>query len=40
MLSRGAIMLHDNAPPHTAAARHDIATFGWEQFDHLPAAQT
>jgi histone-lysine N-methyltransferase SETMAR len=35
MLSRGAVMLHDNALPHTAAATQDlIATFGWEQFDH------
>jgi histone-lysine N-methyltransferase SETMAR len=29
MLSRGVVMLHDNACPHTA-------TFGWEQFDHPP----
>jgi hypothetical protein len=31
MLSRGVVMLHDNARPHTAAA-----TFGWEQFVHPP----
>jgi hypothetical protein len=37
MLSRGVVMLHDNACPHTAAAtQHLIATFGWEQFDHPP----
>jgi hypothetical protein len=30
-------MLNDNARPHTAAASQDLnATFGWEQFDHLP----
>jgi hypothetical protein len=30
-------MLHGNACLHTAAATQDlIATFGWEQFDHLP----
>jgi hypothetical protein len=41
MLSRGVVMLHDNARPHTAAATQDlIATFGWEQFDHPPTAQT
>jgi hypothetical protein len=35
MFSRGFVMLHDNARPHTAAATQDlIATFGWEQFDH------
>jgi hypothetical protein len=35
MLSRGVVMLHDNARPHTAVATQDlIATFGWEQFDH------
>jgi histone-lysine N-methyltransferase SETMAR len=37
MLSRGVVMLHGNARPHTAAAMQDlIATFGREQFDHLP----
>jgi histone-lysine N-methyltransferase SETMAR len=37
MLSRGTVMLHDNACPHTAAATLDlIATFGWEQFHHPP----
>jgi hypothetical protein len=31
MLSRGVVMLHDNARPHIAAATQDlIATFGWE----------
>jgi hypothetical protein len=30
-------MLHDNACPHTAAAKQiHMATFGWEQFDHSP----
>jgi hypothetical protein len=37
MLSRGVVMLHDNARPHTAAVTQDlIVTFGWEQFDHPP----
>jgi hypothetical protein len=37
MLSRGVLMLHDNACPHTAATMQDlIVTFGWEQFDHPP----
>jgi hypothetical protein len=37
MLSRGVVMLHDNASPHTVAAMQDlIATVGWEQFDHAP----
>jgi histone-lysine N-methyltransferase SETMAR len=37
MLGRGAVMLHDIAHPHTAAATQDlIATFGCEQFDHPP----
>jgi hypothetical protein len=37
MLSRGGVMLHDNARPHTAAATQDlITTFGWEQFNHPP----
>jgi histone-lysine N-methyltransferase SETMAR len=30
-------MIHDNARPHTAAAKqYLIATFGSEQFDHPP----
>ena len=37
MLSRGVVMIHDNARPRTAAATHNlITTFGWEQFDHPP----
>jgi hypothetical protein len=37
MLSQGAMMLHDNGHPYTAATmQHLIATFGWEQFDHSP----
>jgi histone-lysine N-methyltransferase SETMAR len=36
-LSRVAVMLHDNARPHTAATtQYLIAAFGWEQFDHPP----
>jgi hypothetical protein len=32
------VILHDNACPHTAAAKQDlIATFGWEQLDHPPS---
>jgi hypothetical protein len=39
MLSRGVVMLHDNARSHTAAATQDlIATFCWEQFDHPPSS--
>jgi len=37
ILSRGVVMIHDNARPHTAVATQNlIPTFGWEQFDHLP----
>jgi hypothetical protein len=37
MLSRGIVMLHGNARPHTTAATQDlIAKFGWEKFDHSP----
>jgi hypothetical protein len=37
MFSRGVLMLHDNACPHTATATQDlITTFGWKQFDHPP----
>ena len=36
-VSRGVVMIHDNARPHTAAATQNlITTFGWEQFDHPP----
>jgi hypothetical protein len=37
MLSRGVVMIHDNARPHTAAATQNIiTTFAWEQSDHPP----
>jgi hypothetical protein len=37
MLSRGNVMIHDNARPRTASATQNlITTFGWEQFDHPP----
>jgi hypothetical protein len=37
MLSRGVVMLRENARPHTAAATQVLtATFGGEQFDHPP----
>jgi histone-lysine N-methyltransferase SETMAR len=37
VLSRGILMLRNNARPHSAAAAQDfIAAFGWEQFDHAP----
>ena len=37
MLSRGVVLTHDNACPHTAATTQNlITTFGWEQFDHPP----
>jgi hypothetical protein len=33
MLSKGVVMLHDNARSYTAAAMQDlIVTFGWEKF--------
>ena len=35
LLSRGVVMIHENACPHTAAATQNLfTTFGWEQFDH------
>jgi hypothetical protein len=41
MLSQGVVMIHEKAHPHTAAAMQNlITTFGWEQFDHPPTAQT
>jgi len=41
MLRRGVLMIHDNIRPYTAAAMQNlITTFGWEQFDHPPTAQT
>jgi len=37
MLSRGVMMIHDSACPHTATAMQNlITTFGWEQFDLPP----
>jgi histone-lysine N-methyltransferase SETMAR len=37
MLSRGVVMIHNNARPHTATAMKNlIMIFGWEQFDHPP----
>jgi len=37
MLSRGVVMIHDKAHPHTAAATQNlIMTLGWEQFNHPP----
>ena len=41
MLSRGVVIIHDNARPYTAAATQILITFGWKQFDHPPpTAQT
>lgn len=35
-LSRGIVLLHDNAHSHSAAITlNHIEQFGWEQFDHL-----
>jgi hypothetical protein len=35
MLSRGVVMLQDNAHPYTSTPTQDlIATFDWEQFDY------
>jgi len=39
MFSCGVVMIHDNTHPHTAM-QNLITTFGWEQFDHPPTAQT
>ena len=39
MLIRAVVMIHDNTCPHTAM-QNLITTFGWEQFDHPPTAQT
>ncbi|KAJ4445791.1 hypothetical protein ANN_12476 [Periplaneta americana] len=37
MLSRGVVLLHDNAHPHTAASTRELLDqFGWEIFDHPP----
>jgi histone-lysine N-methyltransferase SETMAR len=37
LLTRGVLLLHDNARPHTAAQTQDLITsFGWEQLDHPP----
>jgi transposase len=37
MLTKGVILLHDNAQPHTAACTNAlIKLFNWEMFDHLP----
>ncbi|KAJ4428773.1 hypothetical protein ANN_25766 [Periplaneta americana] len=36
-LSRGVVLLHDNARPHTAASTRELLDqFGWEIFDHPP----
>ena len=32
------VMIHDNTCPHTAM--QNLITFGWEQFDHPPTAQS
>ncbi|KAJ4439635.1 hypothetical protein ANN_07763 [Periplaneta americana] len=37
MLSRGIVLLHDNAHLHTAASTRELLDqFGWEIFDHPP----
>jgi histone-lysine N-methyltransferase SETMAR len=37
MLTRGLVLLHDNARPHTAAQTQALVTsFGWEKFHHPP----
>lgn len=37
MLSKEILLLYDNAQPHTASRTQDlIASFGWEQLQHLP----
>jgi histone-lysine N-methyltransferase SETMAR len=35
MFTKGVVLLHDNARPHTAARTNDlIKLFNWEIFDH------
>jgi histone-lysine N-methyltransferase SETMAR len=37
MLTKGVVLLHDNARPHTTARKNAlIKLFNWEIFDHLP----
>lgn len=37
MLSKGVLLLHDNARPHAAHRTQNLITsFGWEQLDHPP----
>ena len=37
MLTKGVVLLHDNARPHTAARTNAlIKRFNWEIFDHPP----
>jgi hypothetical protein len=37
MLTKGVVLLQDNARPHTAARTNVlIELFNWEIFDHLP----
>jgi hypothetical protein len=37
MLTSGAVLLHDNAHPHTAAGTRALLDhFNWELFDHPP----
>ncbi|GFX81578.1 histone-lysine N-methyltransferase SETMAR [Trichonephila clavipes] len=37
MLSKGVLLLHDNARPHTSRTNRElIKSFGWEFLDHAP----
>ncbi|KAK7868403.1 hypothetical protein R5R35_005028 [Gryllus longicercus] len=37
MISKGIVLLHDNAGPHTAGVTQSlIRQFHWEHFDHPP----
>ncbi|GFX26467.1 uncharacterized protein TNCV_950651 [Trichonephila clavipes] len=37
MLSKGVLLLHDNAKTHTSrTTRELIESFGWEVLDHAP----
>ncbi|GFV83107.1 histone-lysine N-methyltransferase SETMAR [Trichonephila clavipes] len=37
MLSKGVLLLHDNARPHTSRTTWElIESFGWEVLDHVP----
>jgi histone-lysine N-methyltransferase SETMAR len=36
MLTKGVVLLHDKAWPHTAARTNALMNLDWEIFDHPP----